>query len=186
MLKHSYVTKKARVSSSGINRKGVFAKARIKKGEVIAVWGGFIIGEKEFKRLSKKRFKKIEDYATKVSDGFYLVSCKKGGLEDDDFFNHSCNPNAGIHGHLLMVAMRDIAPKEEITYDYAMTDADFAYSFHCACGVKNCRGVITTSDWKIPALQQKYKGYFSWYIQKKIEAMAETRGKQRVKHNLLR
>jgi len=168
MIKHSYLSKKVKVGVSRLNRRGVFAVKPIKKDEVIAVWGGFIITENEFRRLRKTCFKKIDDYATKIADGFYMVSCKKGGLEDDDFFNHSCSPNSGIKGHIMMVAMRDIKPKEEITYDYAMTDADFDYSFKCNCGSKVCRKVITTNDWKIPALQQRYKGYFSWYIQEKI------------------
>lgn len=176
MLKHSYLNKKVKVRSSGIHHKGVFALEPIKKDEIISVWGGFIITQDDFDRLSKKEFKDIENYATKVADGFYLVSSKKGGLEDDDFFNHSCEPNAGIKGHLLMAATRDIASGEEITYDYAMTDADFDYSFKCVCQNKNCRGVITTCDWKKPNLQKRYKGYFSWYVQDKIDRLkAKTR-----------
>ena len=169
MIVHSYLSKKVLVVPSTINRKGVFARRPIKKGEIIAVYGGHIITHPEYQRLSHNDFKNIQDYAIKVADGFYLVSSKKGKLEDDDFFNHSCNPNAGIKGHLLMVAMRDIGPKEEITYDYAMTDSDLNYRFKCRCGVKNCRGVITSNDWKIPALQRKYKGYFSWFIQEKVK-----------------
>lgn len=168
MIKHSYLTDKVKVRSSGINKKGVFAVRPLKKDEIIAVWGGHIITEKEFRCFSRKQFKNIEDYATKISDGFYMVSCKKGGLEDDDFFNHSCSPNSGIKGQIMMSAMRDIMPGEEITYDYAMTDAGYQYSFRCNCGAGNCRKIVTTSDWKKPALQKKYKGYFSWYIQEKI------------------
>lgn len=168
MLIHSYLSKKVRVVSSAINRKGAFARSRIKKGEVICVYGGHIITQAEYKKLAQAKFKAIEDYAIKVADGFYLISSKDGRLEDDDFFNHSCNPNAGIRGHLLMVAMRDIRPGEEITYDYAMTDCDLSYRFSCRCGAKNCRKVITSDDWKIPALQRRYKDYFSWFIQEKI------------------
>lgn len=171
MIKHSYITDKVEVRRSGINRRGVFAVKALKKDEVICVWGGYIISQKEFDRLSKKEFRDIEDYATVIADGFYLVSCKKGGLEDDDFFNHSCAPNAGIKGQIMMVAMRDIRPEEEITYDYCMTDADFDYSFACACGAKQCRKRVSTSDWKNPALQRRYKGYFSWYIQEKIAGL---------------
>jgi len=173
MIKHSYLSDKVKVYSSGIHRKGVFARKPIKKGEIIAVWGGYIITQKEFDRLAKKRFKNIDDYATKIADQFYMVSCKQGGLEDDDFFNHSCNPNAGIKGNILMVAMRNIKAGEEVTYDYAMTDADFDYSFQCSCGSPNCRKRITTKDWKIPALQRRYKGYFSWYIEEKIKKLKE-------------
>ena len=171
MVKHSYLTNKVKVRSSSINRRGIFALNPIKKDEVIAVWGGFIITQKDFDKLSLEKFKNIEDYATKVADGFYMVSCRKGALEDDDFFNHSCNPNAGIKGQILMVAMRNIKKGEEVTYDYAMTDADFAYSFKCSCGASGCRKVITTSDWKNPKLQKRYKGYFSWYIQEKMDKL---------------
>lgn len=171
MIKHSYLSPKVKVFRSGINRRGVFATSPISKGEIIAVWGGFIITQKEFNQLQITHFKEIDNYATKIADNFYLVSCKKGGLEDDDFFNHSCEPNAGINGHLLMVAMRKIGKGQEITYDYAMTDADFNYSFKCACKAKNCRKEITTRDWKDPSLQRKYKGYFSWYVQSKIDAL---------------
>lgn len=167
------MTDKVKVQRSGIDRRGVFARSTIKKGEVIAVWGGHIITEKEFKRLSRKIFKDIENYATKLADGFYLVSCTKGGLEDDDFFNHSCNPNAGIKGHIMMVAMKNIRAGEEVTYDYCMTDADFACSFACQCGAKNCRKIVTTDDWRKPSLQRKYRGYFSWYIQEKIDRRAK-------------
>jgi uncharacterized protein len=171
MIEHSYITNKVKVFNSGINKKGVFALKPIRKDEVICVWGGHVITEKEFKHLKKRKFKNIDDYATRLADGFYLVSCKHGNLEDDDFFNHSCNPNAGIKGHLLMVAMRDIKKKEEITYDYCMTDADYDYSFKCSCNSKNCRGNITTKDWKNNFLQRKYRNYFSWYVQQKINKL---------------
>jgi SET domain-containing protein len=154
-----------------LDGKGVFAIKPIKKGEIISIWGGVIVSEKEFKRLLRKSFKNIEHYATEVAKGFYLISSRNGRLEDDDFFNHSCNPNAGIKGHILMVAMRNIKKGEEITYDYAMTDAGSFSSFRCKCGAKNCRKIITSCDWKNPLLQKKYKGYFSWYVQDKIDKL---------------
>jgi len=169
MIVHSYLSKKVRVVSSAINRRGAFARKLIKKDEIIAVYGGHIITQVEYHQLAKGKFKDIQDYAIKVADGFYIISSKEGKLEDDDFFNHSCNPNAGIKGHLLMVAMRAIRPNEEITYDYAMTDCDLNYRFQCRCGAKNCRKVITGHDWKMPALQRRYKDYFSWFIQERIK-----------------
>lgn len=171
MIEHSYITNKVKVGSSGINRRGIFCIKPIKKDEIISVWGGFIITQSEYNKLEKTIFKEIENYATKIADGFYMVSSKKGVLEDDDFFNHSCQPNVGIKGHLLMVAMRNIKKGEELTYDYCMTDADYNYSFKCSCSLKGCRKKITTLDWKKPSLQKKYKGYFSWYVQNKIDSL---------------
>ena len=175
MIMHSYLSDKVKVVKSSVDRRGVFALEFIKKGEVISVYGGHIITQKEYNKLAKSCFRHIHDYAIKVADGFYLVSSKGGRLEDDDFFNHSCDPNVGIKGHLLMVAMRDIFPKEELTYDYAMTDAAMDYAFKCNCQASNCRKVVSGSDWKKPAIQRKYKGFFSWFVQDKIDRATRAR-----------
>jgi len=172
MLKHSYIIKKAEVRNSSISGKGVFAKELIKKGEIISVWGGEVITEEELTKFYQNDFKDVYNYATPIADGFYLVSDrKKRFLEDDDYFNHSCQPNAGIKGHLVMVAMRDIKPGEEITYDYAMTDVGLNYKFRCKCGKRNCRKIITSEDWKDPKLQRKYRNFFSWFVKEKIRQL---------------
>lgn len=169
MITHSYITPKVKVSRSGINRKGVFCVRPLTKGEIICCWGGYIITKSEYGRLKRSGFKNIEDYATVIADGLFLISSRQGRLEDDDFFNHSCEPNAGIKGQVMMAAMRDIDPGEEITYDYCMTDAGFSMAFSCHCGAGSCRKKVTSSDWKDPHLQKKYKGYFSWYVQSLID-----------------
>ena len=84
------------------------------------------------------------------------------------FLNHSCNPNVGVQGNIVFVAMRDIRPKEELTIDYAMID-DMPYRMKCSCNGKNCRRFITGKDWKNKKLQKKYKGYFSTFIAAKME-----------------
>jgi SET domain-containing protein len=38
------------------------------------------------------------------------------------FSNHSCEPNIGVQGQIVFVAMRDIAAGEELTHDWATTD----------------------------------------------------------------
>jgi hypothetical protein len=50
-----------------------------------------------------------------------------------------------------------------------MTDDD-PYEMKCQCGAVNCRGTITGVDWKKPEIQRKYDGYFSWFIQRRIDA----------------
>ena len=63
--------------------------------------------------------------------------------------------------------MRDIEAGEELTHDWAMTDDD-NYEMECHCGAANCRRVITGQDWLKPDLQEKYRGYMSWYLEEKI------------------
>src|SRR5207237_7395912 len=79
------------------------------------------------------------------------------------FSNHSCEPNIGVRGQIVFVALRDVEIGEELTHDWAMTDDDDS-SMECRCGAASCRGVVTGKDWRNPGLQAKYRGYFSAYI----------------------
>ena len=72
-------------------------------------------------------------------------------------------------GQIVFVALRDIVNDEELTFDYAMTD-DEPYEMTCNCGATNCRGVVTGRDWMKKDVRQKYDGYFSWFIQRRIDA----------------
>jgi hypothetical protein len=38
----------------------------------------------------------------------------------------------------------------------------------CNCGAACCRKTITGQDWKSKELQAKYRGYFSWYLERRI------------------
>lgn len=59
------------------------------------------------------------------------------------FTNHSCDPNAGVFRNRRLVAIRPIARGEEIRFDYSTTmDEDF-WTMPCACGKRECRGLVT-------------------------------------------
>lgn len=105
-----------------------------------------------------------------ISDEFVLAPLNDQEVESVMMFlNHSCEPNVGILGQIIFVAMRDIDRGEELTTDYAMFGAN-PKPMRCNCRSAGCRGLITDSDWKIGELQEKYRGYFSSYIQLKINA----------------
>jgi hypothetical protein len=87
------------------------------------------------------------------------------------FTNHSCDPNIAIQGQIVFVAMRDIGEGEELTHDWATTD-DADYTLACRCGSARCRGTITGKDWMKTELQAKYRGWFCWFLQRKIDARA--------------
>ncbi len=107
-----------------------------------------------------------------------FVLGRRGAMEPEpaDFFNHSCEPNCGFKGQIFLVAMRPIRKGEEVTFDYAMVvsesvSSNIVFEMHCRCQTKSCRRIITENDWKLPLLQQKYKGFFSHYLQEKIDAL---------------
>ena len=83
--------------------------------------------------------------------------------------NHSCDPNIAIQGQIVFVAMRGIEAGEELTHDWATTD-DLDYEMACNCGSSDCRRIVTGKDWMDKALQAKYRGWFCWFLQRKIEA----------------
>ena len=62
---------------------------------------------------------------------------REGGMMH---LNHSCEPNLGVAGQIVFVALRDIVKDEELTFDYAMTD-DEPCEMRCNCGATNsiCR-----------------------------------------------
>jgi hypothetical protein len=57
------------------------------------------------------------------------------------FMNHSCEPNAVIRGRDVF-ALRDIGPREEITFDYNTTEYELAEPFDCRCGGEGCVGRV--------------------------------------------
>lgn len=147
---------------------GIFALEPIAQGELVAAWGGTIVPAALLDQLSEK----IVSLSLQVEDELYLVPDRLG---PGDYVNHSCDPNGGISGTSHLVAMRDIAPGEEVTFDYAMGDATPYDSFECACGSPICRGTVTGNDWMLPALWDKYAGYFSPYIQRRIDRLRQQR-----------
>lgn len=173
MLKHSWLNPKLEVKRTKEYGKGIFAKEDISKSERLAIFGGSIIKIDEIDNLPEE----LTDLPMQIEERFVICSVKSGKPEDTDFFNHSCEPNSGIKGQIFLVAIKNIKKDEEVTFDYAMVlsesiESDIVDSpMECKCGDKNCRKNITDNDWKIPELQKKYKGYFSQYLQEKIDAI---------------
>lgn len=59
------------------------------------------------------------------------------------YLNHSCEPNGYMNiDDLTVRALRDIAPGEEITFNYLTTESEMAVPFDCICGSTNCFGFI--------------------------------------------
>lgn len=160
----SYRSIKTEIRISDTEGRGLFAKKPIRKGEIVSVRGGHIIT-----RQMEKKIKKPDGYwGYPIADEMVLGPLNTQEVESVMMFlNHSCEPNVGILGQIIFVAMRNIDSGEELTIDYAMFGAN-KKPMRCNCRSSNCRGLITDSDWKIAKLQKKYRGYFSSYIQLKI------------------
>lgn len=168
MTNLTYRSPKTEVRESRIHGKGLFAKAPISKGEIVAVKGGYILGQQQWTEIERD----LGSAEIQISEELFIAPVRKehrdGGML---YTNHSCDPNIAIQGQIVLMAMREIAANEELTHDWATTD-DLDYEMHCNCGSPNCRGTITGKDWMRKDLQEKYKGWFCWFLQRKIEALS--------------
>lgn len=161
----SYISPKAaKGGPSAIQGRGLTAAAPIARDEIVAIKGGHIVDTAALRRLPDR----LANSEIQIADGFHLVA-----LDDDEYdpvmlyINHSCEPNVGFAGNIVLVAMRDVAEGEELTTDYALFD-DYDGAMECRCGADACRGVIDGRDWQRPELQRRYGEYFSWYLQRRF------------------
>ena len=164
MANLSYLSSKVSVKESSIHGNGLFAIAPISKDEIVCVKGGYIFDR--YTLDSMQSWYRAAEIS--IAEGLFIGPMKEEERYGSMIFsNHSCDPNIGVQGQIVFVAMREIKPGEELTHDWATTDDD-DYSLNCNCGASNCRKVISGQDWRKKDLQKKYKGYFSWYLERKI------------------
>lgn len=156
-----YLSPKLEGKERSDGSRGVYALEPVRAGERLAVWGGEIVDWESLMKLPPE----VRRFSVQVEEGLYLVSGREGPA---DWVNHSCNPNAGLDGQIVLVALRNIAVGEEVCFDYAMSDSTPYDEFDCGCGAVNCRGRVTANDWLNPELQRRYAGHFSPYLQRRI------------------
>ena len=165
MTVSSFISPKAtKGASSDIEGRGLFAVAPIAAGEIVAIKGGHIVDTATLHALPER----LQNSDVQIADGFHLAALEEAEYEPVMLFlNHSCEPNVGFAGNIVLVAMRDIAAGEELTTDYALFD-DYDGEMECHCGTASCRGVISGRDWQRPELQQRYGDHFSWYLRRRF------------------
>lgn len=166
MLVSSYISPKAvKGRPSGIEGRGLIAVAHIAKDEIVAVKGGHIVDTATLRSMPER----LRNSDIQIADELHLVALEEAEYEPVMLFiNHSCEPNVGFAGNVVLVAMRDVAAGEELTTDYALFD-DYDGEMPCDCGTASCRRVIGGRDWRRPELQARYGPYFSWYLRRRFE-----------------
>jgi hypothetical protein len=170
---HSVLSNKCTVRDSKLDNLGVFASAKIDKDEVIAIWGGRIYSEKEMSALAIQ-YPNMLLNPFGVYWGYYMGPLKpEDPVDDAERFNHSCNPNAGIKGQIILVARRPIEANEEICFDYETAETtETGLMFNCKCNTSTCRKSIDGTAWKNHEFISKNREYLSWYLLEKIKFSA--------------
>lgn len=140
------------VRNSPRHGRGVFAVATIAAGTHVIEYTGELISEAEGERrypTAAEGDEEPEHTYLLTLDTERVIDANVGGNEAR-FINHSCEPNCepiAFGDQMWIVAVRDIAPGEELAYDYAI-ELDEPHTparkrrFPCACEAKRCRGSI--------------------------------------------
>ena len=123
-----FLTPMARPAVTSGKGHGSIAVAPIAAGETVAAFGGRCVTRDEFdccrpaNRCAAFRSTNRCTWRVRRSRSRRTSSTTR------------CDPNCVPSGNVVLVALRDIAVGEELSYDYATTDGSDYDEFECACG----------------------------------------------------
>ena len=120
---------------------GVFATRFIPKGTI--TW----VRDELDQTFSPERFARVSPHLHELLDRYSFVDKEGDHVLCWDlarYINHACEAACLSPGYNFEVAVRDIAPGEELTDDYGTLNIDVAFT--CHCGSPLCRGEIRPDD----------------------------------------
>jgi uncharacterized protein len=130
------------IRSSSLHGAGVYTSAPIAKGTRILEYSGPRITAKQADGLyadGDVTYLFGMDGGKTIIDGFGMAA----------FVNHSCDPNCEtdqIDRRIWIIALRDIAGGEELTYDYNIYDSEPGDPASCYFGAQTCRGTMLCEE----------------------------------------
>ena len=141
------------VRSSDIHAAGVYTTAPIQEGTKVVEYTGPRINRKRADELYDDR---DETYLFGLDDGVNIID----GHGTAAFINHCCDANCEtdeIQARVWIIAARDIAAGEELTYDYSLYDGDDDDEALCHCAAKECRGTMYSEEEVVRRKKKKKK-----------------------------
>jgi SET domain-containing protein len=138
------------VGISRIAGRGLFTAQAIKRGTRIIQY----TGEKITKAESDKRLSQGNVYIFQLNDRYDIDG--KVLRNKARYINHSCDPNCTVQlttRTIWIVALRDITPGEELTYNYGYA-LDETPAHPCTCGAETCCGFILALQYQEVVKQQ--------------------------------
>jgi SET domain-containing protein len=130
------------IRSSAIHAAGCYTTTAIRKGARVAEYTGHPMTKEEADQLHEDS---PVTYLFGLGDGSMVIDGHSAAM----FINHSCRANCEteeIDGRVWIMALRNIAAGEEITYDYCLYDGGEDDEAICNCGAKKCRGTMYSPE----------------------------------------
>jgi uncharacterized protein len=134
---------------SGIHGRGVYAKEWIPAGtRIIEYRGERITTEEADARYPEDGDGAHHTFLFAIDDDVVIDAAFRGNMAR--WINHSCEPNCDAvidDARVFIESVRDIAPGEELTYDYNFIleerhTPSAKRRYPCICGAPGCRGTI--------------------------------------------
>src|SRR5215204_2377130 len=98
----SYLSPKTAVRPSRIAGRGLHAAAPLARGEVVCVKGGHLVDRATLERHKAA----VNEADMQVTDELFLAPLSEDEFEGVMMFlNHSCEPNVGVQGQIVFVAL---------------------------------------------------------------------------------
>ena len=120
---------------------GLFASRSLAAGDVVLPVEGRPVAEPN-------------RYSIQLGTALHIVPSSEGSAPWM-WLNHGCAPNVAVDtGRRVVVAQRDIAPGEELRFDYHTTEWAMAEPFACGCGAPECIGMVQGFA-RLPASRQQ-------------------------------
>ncbi|MBL9204365.1 MAG: SET domain-containing protein-lysine N-methyltransferase [Opitutaceae bacterium] len=144
-------------ADSAIHGRGVYARTFIPAGTKIIEYTGERITKAESARreiLRARRQQRGGDgcvYIFELNRRYDVDGRNRGNPAR--LINHSCEPNCRsdiIRGRIWILAIDDIPPGTELTFDYGYTYAE-SLNHRCRCGAPSCAGYIVDANhrWRV-------------------------------------
>jgi uncharacterized protein len=158
------------VRHSGIAGRGLFATEEFVPGVIVLRLTGRLVSTDELAHLIEHaKADPAHPYVDTltIDEDAHLVLPPAGIVH---FGNHSCDPTMWHVGPYEIATRRVVRADEELTIDYATQSGAAGFSMACRCGSALCRGVVSSGDWALPALQERYRHHWVPALEARITA----------------
>lgn len=141
--------RRLQVRRSGVHGKGVYAQVPLRAGETVLEYRGEVISwDEALRRHPRDPADPHHTFYFHLDDARVIDGGVRGNAAR--WINHSCDPNCETEddgGRIFIKALRDIAPGEELFFDYRLVideryTAKLKKAYACRCGAPNCRGTM--------------------------------------------
>src|ERR1700734_3274306 len=163
-----WIHPKVVISESAIEGNGLFAAEELSADVLVIRLAGCLVSTDELEQLigeaNADPSLAYVDTLT-VYENAHLVLPSGSAVH---FGNHSCDPNLWHVGPYEIATRRPVAAGEELTIDYGTQSGAGGFSMTCDCGSPQCRRVISSNDWRLPYLQERYRNHWVPALEERI------------------